>query len=59
MNLPGKVVQFDRQNNKSYIKSLSDFNILYWVGPCNVPCKSCGALHWLQEAAQADIGKRN
>ncbi|PLW37126.1 hypothetical protein PCASD_13940 [Puccinia coronata f. sp. avenae] len=57
MDLPGKAVQSDSDNTKANILRSTDYSIPYCLGPCNMPCNSCGALHWREEASQVDMNK--
>jgi hypothetical protein len=55
MNLPGKVVAEGCENIKPDILASVNYIIPHGLEECNVLCKACQALHWLEEAAQVDM----
>ena len=57
MDRKGLAVRNEDKNNKQSIKKSADYILPHWLGKCDWECAGCGALHWTQEAIQADLGK--
>jgi hypothetical protein len=57
MDIKGLAVRNQAKNNKQSIKQATDYILPHHLGECNRECVGCRALHWTEEAAQAEAEK--